>query len=759
MNELFKILGTIAIDGSSAENELNKTAGKAESVGSKIKASTIAIGTAIGELVVKGAQKIASYAGEAMNASDALNKYTSTMKFAGFKDADINRSRNVFKKYADDTVYDLNTITNTGAQLAANGIKNFQSLTLSAGNLNAVAGGNADTFKSVAMVMTQTAGAGKLTTENWNQLADAIPGASGMLQQAMKDNGAYTGNFRDAMQNGQITAEEFNQAIEQLGNKPVAVEAAKSTQTFEGAIGNMQASVVTGLNNVIDAFGKGGMTNAITQFGSGVEGAFNTAVTWINKGKEVIGEFQARLKENGAIDSFKQLFSSIQIAIGTVKDIIGQLWQSFTDGASSKDIVKGLADNAKTLADKLTEVVNNVGAFLTKISDNGSIQRFADAVKSVGTALVVGIAALKGYQIAMAAMKVVQTVQLAFFAFFNVLQNGGTVLKAAQIAMQLFNVTILANPIPLIITAIAALVAGLIYFFTQTKTGQQIWQGFMNWLQSAWTSISSFFSGLWQGIIGFFQNAGSTAQNIWNSVVSFFQSIPGKISGFFSGIGSAIGGFFTSAGNNIINIFNAVVSFVSSIPGRIIGFFSSVGPAIGGYFNNVSNNIRNAFNNAVSFVSGIPSKIAGFFSGIGGRIADFFRGIPNAIGAIFRGIKVPTLHISGSLNPVDWVKNGRMPKIDFYAKGGIMDGPTLFGFNGINPMIGGEAGREAILPLNEKVLGQIGKGISDASGGSSNGLIFNQYNYSPENIDARTASKYAKREGKDMLRTLRIRGN
>lgn len=733
MNELFKILGTIAIDGSSAENELNKTAGKAESVGSKIKASTIAIGTAIGELVVKGVQKIASYAGEAMNASDALNKYTSTMKFAGFKDADINRSRNVFKKYADDTVYDLNTITNTGAQLAANGIKNFQSLTLSAGNLNAVAGGNADTFKSVAMVMTQTAGAGKLTTENWNQLADAIPGASGMLQQAMKDNGAYTGNFRDAMQNGQITADEFNQAIEQLGNKPVAVEAAKSTQTFEGAIGNMQASVVTGLNNVIDAFGKGGMTNAITQFGNGVEGAFNTAVTWINKGKKVIGDFQARLKENGAIDSFKQLFSSIQIAIGTVKDIIGQLWQSFTGGASSKDMMKGLADAVKNFADNATNAVNSVGGFLTQLQQSGPAM---DVLK----AAIVGIVAV------IAAYKTSLIISTA-------------VTKASAAAQWLLNAAMNANPIGIIIGLITAIAAGLIYFFTQTTAGKQIWQGFMNWLQSAWTSISSFFSGLWQGIIGFFRNAGSTAQNIWNSVVSFFQSIPGKISGFFSGIGSAIGGFFTSAGNNIRNIFNAVVSFVSSIPGRIIGFFSSVGSAIGGYFNNVSNNIRNAFNNAVSFVSGIPSKIAGFFSGIGDRIADFFRGIPDAIGAIFSGIKVPTLHISGSLNPVDWVKNGKMPKIDFYAKGGIMDGPTLFGFNGINPMIGGEAGREAILPLNEKVLGQIGKGISDASGGSSNGLIFNQYNYSPENIDARTASKYAKRDGKDMLRTLRIRSN
>ncbi|RZI48420.1 tape measure protein [Lactococcus kimchii] len=974
MNELFKILGTIAIDGSDVDNELNKAVGSAESSGGKFKSILQGIGMGIGNMIVQGAQKIASFAGEAMNASDALNKYTSTMKFAGFKDADINRSRNVFKKYADDTVYDLETITNTGAQLAANGIKNFQSLTLSAGNLNAVAGGNADTFKSVAMVMTQTAGAGKLTTENWNQMADAIPGASGMLQKAMKDNGAYTGNFRDAMAAGQITADEFNQAIEELGNKPVAVEAAKSTKTFEGAIGNMQASVVTGLNNVIDALGKGGMTNAITQFGSGVEGAFNKVVTWVNQGKKLIGEFQDRLKENGAIDSFKQLFSSVQIAIGTVKDIIGQLWQSFTGGTSSKDMMKGLADAAKTLSDKLTNAVNNVGAFLTKISNNGSVQKFADTIKAVGVALFTGVAALKGYQIALAAMKVVQTVQLAFFAFFNVLQNGGTVLKAAQVALKLFNVTLMANPIPIIITAIAALVAGLIYFFTQTKTGQAIWQNFMNWLKSAWQAIAQFFSNLWDGIVDTFNTVVNSLKEVWESVTSFFSGLWDDITNIFttavnsisnfvvpifnsiaSGIQmamniiwsviqivwqlikatfelvvggivayikwagdiwvsiirtamDAIHGIITSVWNaikpfvmsvvngikNIIttvwnaiatsittvmttvsnqisaiwnairNVFSAVVGWISSFIARevenwknvintvmnailavivpiwnsvkntiatavnaiknvitsvfnavkstVTSIFNSVREIISSVWNSIKTTISNVVNaiksgvssgfntvrnTASSIFSAVSSSISSIWNGIKnaisntvnsikGTVSNVFNAIKNAMEAPIRGaqsvisgiidtikrlfnfkinfpditipkIPMPHFKISGDFNPL----KGKIPSIgvDWYAKGGIMDGATIFGMNGNNLQVGGEAGREAILPLTDKVLRQIGIGARDASGGAGDGdgLVFNQYNYSPENIDARTASKYAKRDGKDMLRTLRIR--
>ena len=53
-----------------------------------------------------------------------------------------------------------------------------------------------------------------------------------VLDQALKKNGAFTGNFRDAMANGEITAAEFNKALLELGSKPVAVEAAKSTKTF-----------------------------------------------------------------------------------------------------------------------------------------------------------------------------------------------------------------------------------------------------------------------------------------------------------------------------------------------------------------------------------------------------------------------------------------------------------------------------------------------------------------------------------------------
>lgn len=179
----------------------------------------------------------------AAEASDATDKFKQTLNFAGLDTSAIEKATAAAQKYADQTVYDLGDIQNMTAQLAANGIKDYTGLAEAAGNLNAVAGGNAETFKSVGMVMTQTAGAGKLTTENWNQLSDAVPGASGKIQQALLEAGAYTGNFRDAMADGEITAEEFNDAVMKLGSEPIAQEAAKSTATFEGMLGNLKATV------------------------------------------------------------------------------------------------------------------------------------------------------------------------------------------------------------------------------------------------------------------------------------------------------------------------------------------------------------------------------------------------------------------------------------------------------------------------------------------------------------------------------------
>ena len=240
-------------------------------------------GAAAPALGFAAALGIGGVAGEAITASDAVDKFKSTLQFAGLGKDTIDALTASTRAYADATVYELADIQSITAQLAANGVEGYDQLAEAAGNLNAVAGGNADTFKSVGMVLTQTAGQGKLTTENWNQLSDAIPGASGKLQKALLDAGAFTGNFREAMEKGQISAEEFNAAILTLGSDETAQAAARSTSTLEGAAGNLQATLVGAVNDLISWL-KPTLTEAMGWMSDSLQGGFD----WIKENKDVV---------------------------------------------------------------------------------------------------------------------------------------------------------------------------------------------------------------------------------------------------------------------------------------------------------------------------------------------------------------------------------------------------------------------------------------------------------------------------------------
>ncbi|EOH80715.1 tape measure protein [Enterococcus malodoratus] len=311
--------------------------------------------------------------GESVEASDSIDKFKSTMKLGGFGEKEINEATKIVQKYADDTVYDLSTVSNTTAQLAANGIKNYTELTQAAGNLNAQAGGSAETFKAVAMMLTQTAGAGKLTTENWNQLADAIPGASGVLQKAMVDNGAYTGNFRDAMEKGEISADEFNQAITKLGMNDGAIQAAKTTTTFEGAIGNLQANIVGGINDIIKHLGKDKLTGIINGASDSVVGLFqhvSDVFSYLDRNKSTIGNITGNVKD-------------------LAKALASGAWEQGKDILLAVADVFGLIDgNTKKIKDPLKQ--------LDKIIENLADNK--DKVELLGKALVTMFAVKKGFE-------------------------------------------------------------------------------------------------------------------------------------------------------------------------------------------------------------------------------------------------------------------------------------------------------------------------------------------------------------------------
>lgn len=364
-----------AVQAKTETRELGETAEKTESkfVSLKDKLTIGAVAGATSQAVQVITGSFTDLIGEGLAASDSMDKFRSTMKLGSFGDEEIDKAAKAVKKYADDTVYDLSDVSNTTAQLAANGIKNYTELTQAAGNLNAQAGGNAETFKSVAMVMTQTAGAGKLTTENWNQLADAIPGASGVIQEALKKNKAFTGNFRDAMSDGQITAKEFNDAITELGMNDGAVKAAKSTSTFEGAVGNLQANVVSGIQDIINHLGKDNLTGMVNKASDAVVGVFQHIA-------DVFLYFQ---KHEDTLTNISN----------NVKKIVGALFSGAWE--EGKDLLFDVADLFGLVDDKSKALKDPLGTINEII---GKIAKHKDEIKLFGEALVIMFAVKKGYE-------------------------------------------------------------------------------------------------------------------------------------------------------------------------------------------------------------------------------------------------------------------------------------------------------------------------------------------------------------------------
>ncbi|HEL1838365.1 TPA: phage tail tape measure protein [Streptococcus suis] len=211
------------------------------------------------------------------------------------------------------------------------------------------------------------------------------------------------------------------------------------------------------------------------------------------------------------------------------------------------------------------------------------------------------------------------------------------------------------------------MVLGIIKAVMQLITGD--WSG-------AWETIKQVLSTAWEGMKAII---GMVLDTISQLISNSWNGIKATISNFLSAISSTISSVWNGIQSTVSGVLNGISSTVSSV------------------WNGVKNTISNAINGAKDAVSNAINAIKGLF--------NFQIRWPH--------IPLPHFSVSGSANPLDWLKGG-IPRIsiDWYAKGGILTKPTAFGLNGNSLMVGGEAGKEAVLPLNEQTLGAIGRGIA-----------------------------------------------
>lgn len=532
---------------------IHGTNSKIDELGRNVNRSNSILGTfrerlsfgAIAGMASSAIQSISSsvmgLSGEVMATSDAIEKFESTMNFAGKTKKETEEASKYFKTYADKTVYDLQDVANTGAQLASNGIEKYKEITIASGNLNAVAGGNKETFKSLGMVLTQTAGAGKLTTENWNQLADAIPGASGKLQEALSKNGAFVGDFREALENGEISSEEFLTAIEQLGNSKSAEKAAKSTKTFEGAFGSLKSTVVSGMKDMIDAVGKEKITKSITGFGDSVQKIFDYLkdhkkelssigksifeiskifgmAVW-NTAKGIVVEISDSISAmNGHSKKSKDHLKNIASALKEVskhKEAIQTIGKIFVGYFASKAVL----NTSKSLFGTITDGISNVKKAGSKV--NGALNwvmgvRGEDAVNNkLGGIKKIGRGTKSAFK--WTASVATKTAKLALTGLLNTAKFVGNGIKLA------FNFA-KANPLILIATAVIGISTALYELYKHNKEFKKFVDGIFSAAKKAFDKIFKVTKEIFGKVINFFKKD-------WKQVLLF---IANPIAGAFA---------------------------------------------------------------------------------------------------------------------------------------------------------------------------------------------------------------------------------
>jgi len=276
-------------------------------------------------------------------------------------------------------------------------------------------------------------------------------------------------------------------------------------------------------------------------------------------------------------------------------------------------------------------------------------------------------------------------------------------------------------------------------------------------LQAGWDNIQLIITTAWEII-------KAVVETAINVVLGIIQAVMQIITGDWSGAWETIKGVFST-------VWQAIQSIVQTIFSAIQSYISNILNGISGTVSNIWNGIKDTVSNVLNAISGTVSSVwEGIKSTISGAINAAKDAVSNAINAIknlfnfqisWPHIPLPHFRVSGSANPLDWLK-GNIPSIgiDWYAKGGILTKPTAFGMNGNNIMVGGEAGREAVLPLNEKNLSAIGRGIAQTMIGNTPSInITITGNVVREEADiTKIANEVAQRIADELQRKTNLKG-
>ena len=351
-------------------------------------------------------------------------------------------------------------------------------------------------------------------------------------------------------------------------------------------------------------------------------------------------------------DNIRTMFENIGAVISNVAGIVGEFISDLFGLAKSKDSVGGVASAFEAITKVLADASGKVKDFTKWMRENKTVM---DIVKS----------ALAGALAGFLAFKAITTIQ-------SIITGFKSALLAVKGAVLAFNAAIAANPLGALVVAITAVVGALVWFFTQTETGKQIWSAFVDFVVGLWNGLVEFFSGLWttisEGAINLWNGAVEVwnsviegIKNAWNGIVEFFVALWEGISstataawttitetvmaivqpfidvfmsiwnGMKDGLGQIFEGIkmvFSGAWETIKSIVMGAVLFIIDL---VTLDFNKLGEDLGLIWESIKSAISMVWDGICSYFSGIVSTIIGFFTGAFEGLKTFLSGIWDSI--------------------------------------------------------------------------------------------------------------------------------
>lgn len=603
-------------------------------------------GSFIGGALLQATERVSDFfkdmVAQATESFDALKSYSSTMKFAGFDMSEIKKGEEELKEYSKETIYNVGEMSNTAATLAANGVKNYVDVTKALGNLVAVAGGGAQDMQSASLALTQMVGAGKMYTGDWNQFINGIPGASGKIQKALKDAGAYTGNFREAMSKGQISAQEMIAAIEKLGNTQIAKKAATDTSKFSVAWQGAQEAVQDGVLKLMDSLGTSGFTGAISAAGDSAYNALASIGKWIVKHKE-------------EISTLGQKLGYIKDDLVEIGGVIGQGFIQFF-----KDGYKWISKFADKTGDG-NDALDDLGLALDKVAENkGALRAIGKGLAAITTALV--------------AMKAVK----------GVVSIVSTLLSPLGKVVGLI-LTIASTPLGAVALAVVAIGTAFVLAYKNIKPFREFVNGIAKKAGSAFNSVAKTVSKVFGKISKAMAPIIREFKKAWGQLLKFLKALWKDISAVVIGALKVLFVVMSPLLLVIIGLVRLAMITIKALISGAMGFIKTLWrvtwKSIGTILKTAWNVIRDFLKYELKIITDIlklgTDILKGNWSAVWKDIkrifSDVWNGMKSIVRDIWKGIKE---YVADGVNGVIDLINGMITAINkvwtfFGGKGGI----------------------------------------------------------------------------------------